>query len=691
MKVTIIPDMLLLTEQEKQQADAYYRLGLQNKSQGNAADAAGCYREAAKLGHLGSMNNLAILFYTGEGVTQDSNLAFQLMLDAARHGNVISQLNVGRWYLSGTIVYQDTDLGLAWLSAAADEGNTKACVLLSQFYQQAPNKNVEQEIYWRRRGARMGDPDCQAWMDQQRDALENAYRRSLDCSMPPQDRLDLSRHTELYQQSWSLPGVQLHDGKLYYLSKRDGLCVSNPDGSDARLLFEKADRGHTLAISSGHIFLYTQLYEDGRDFVELRELSLDGRLVRTHILEDVEDGVVSKLYIVGDTVYYPGSRDGDQCPLYAYNTQSQTRSVIYGMASEIHRLYASPTQVVFEAVYEYNGFSEKGWMCLNLETGAVRCLSSTLSPELLITRPECFDEDSFAYEDNCVSQKIFAVDLTREQGILWVERQLEPRDGSPIYLEPRSLLDPWGEALQGMPVWRFTGEDWNHIRSGQVYFDGDRMFCAPDYYHFYGVTRDGTPQHWNLSNGHGECEQFCVVEDLLLLDVDAYGEKVYRASPQPSPPLRDSWRNELPAPEEPVFAPLFTPLSLEPLQGAQAEPPASPDEALTAPESGGASVPPCKASIPVPPGDPAARKDLTSTDVKYGILTLGSKFPIGTGVPVTVCFHGSRYAAKTHNTSKGRVDGLRKLFTDHGLQPGQTLEVWYDPAENTIYLSYAAE
>lgn len=676
MKITTTPDMLLLTEQEKQQAEANYSQGLQWKRQGDAGRAAGCYWAAAKVGHLGSMNNLAILFYTGEGVTKNTTLAFQLMLDAARHGNVISQLNVGRWYLTGSAGVQDEELGLAWLSAAADEGNINACVILSQFYQEDPHKNVEQEVYWRRRGARMGDPDCQAWMDQRRSALENACRQSWSCSMPAQEQkwMNLSRHTELYRQRWSLPEVQLHGGKLYYLSQAGGLCVSNPDGSDARLLLEtESYSGESLAVTDDRIFLYIQRYEDGLDYVELREFSLEGQPVATHRLEDVEDGVCSKMYLVGSTAYYPGCQRGNRCPLYAYDTRTRTRSMLYDRASEITGLWASPTHVVFKAGYENGGFSEDGWMCLDLESGAVRCLSSTLSPELLTVRPECFDEDSFAYDDNCVTQTVFSVDLTRRQGIVWVERQLEPRNGDLIYLEPRSLRDPWGEALQGLPVWRFTDEDWSRIRSGQVYFDGDRMFCAPDYYHFYGVTRDGVPQFWDMSGGHGECERFFVVEDLLFLDVDTYGEKVYRAAPQPSAPLGDSWRNQKPlqkAPEKPVS-------HLQSLEDLFSQ--TSPKPSGT--ETGGGGT------TSVSPGDLTAGKTLTSTDVKYGILTLGSKFDVGAGVPVTVCYRDSRYAAKTHNTAKGRVDGLRKLFSDHGLQPGQTLEVRYAAAENTIYLT----
>lgn len=77
-------------------------------------------------------------------------------------------------------------------------------------------------------------------------------------------------------------------------------------------------------------------------------------------------------------------------------------------------------------------------------------------------------------------------------------------------------------------------------------------------------------------------------------------------------------------------------------------------------------------------------KTLVNTDIKYNICTFGSKFHIGFGMPVTIIMSGKIYNAKTHNTSKGRVDGLKKLYEENRLSMGDSLKVNYVAADNTI-------
>lgn len=55
---------------------------------------------------------------------------------------------------------------------------------------------------------------------------------------------------------------------------------------------------------------------------------------------------------------------------------------------------------------------------------------------------------------------------------------------------------------------------------------------------------------------------------------------------------------------------------------------------------------------------------LTPTEPKYKIFTFGPTLHIGFGVPVTVCYNGQSYEGKTHSISKGRVDGMGKLFKE---------------------------
>lgn len=118
---------------------------------------------------------------------------------------------------------------------------------------------------------------------------------------------------------------------------------------------------------------------------------------------------------------------------------------------------------------------------------------------------------------------------------------------------------------------------------------------------------------------------------------------------------------------------------------------------LSGPEDRPAPPPPAPdpAPPPVPPssaagGDLHTVKTLGTTDIKYNICTFGSAFDIGAGVPVTLEMGGRRYERKMHSTAKGRVDGMKKLYADHGLGLGDVLEARYVAAEGTIYLAKAA-
>lgn len=125
-----------------------------------------------------------------------------------------------------------------------------------------------------------------------------------------------------------------------------------------------------------------------------------------------------------------------------------------------------------------------------------------------------------------------------------------------------------------------------------------------------------------------------------------------------------------------------------------------PDAArISAPES--RPVPPPEPPAPDPddgdasqPSGPEASaadlrvvKTLNSTDLKYGICTFGSGMHVGFGVPVTLVMDGSRYERRMHSSGKGRVDGTKQLYADHGLKAGDVLDARYAAAEHTIYLT----
>lgn len=634
----IIPAMLLLTDQERQEAETNFKQGLACAARKDFEGAVRCYAAAAKLGHAGAQNNLSNLYRKGLGVAQNARTAFLLCLEAARHGNLVAQRNVGALYLRGIGTASDFEAAVAWLEAAAERGSAEACATLAGCYQSGAHQDGEKEAFWRRRAAELGDGT----------AGQRPEPPRRGPAMPPMDpaRARASQHREFYTEPWSLPGAAALDGRLYYLCQ-DALCVSGLDGGGARVLAQGEELwGRSLAVSDAGVFLYAHQFADGRDVLRICQLDLDGRRIGEHLL-DADDFTGAGLYIVNDNLYYCVSKNGKNL-LRVYNASSRTGRTLYGRADEIRRLCANERFAAFQAVFENGDLREEGWMLYDLAAGRISCLDSSLSPEQVLDCPERFDEDSPAYVASVSRRKIVFLDMARE--ILWTERGGREADGGMICWEPRPLTGGWDRLVPDAPVWRLERERWFSIGRGQIYFDGDRLFAAPDYYHFYGCDRGGDVFHWDMSHGHGSCNRFLVAGELLLLDIDACGEMVYRAEPRPSEPVGRSWRGELPPRPE---------------------------------TSGGAA--PSGAS----PGDLEAEKALTATNLNYGILTMGAPFHIGFGVPVTVVFGSSRYAGKTHSTSKGRVDGVKRLFTDHSLAQGDVVRARYAAAEGVIYLSLA--
>ena len=130
-------------------------------------------------------------------------------------------------------------------------------------------------------------------------------------------------------------------------------------------------------------------------------------------------------------------------------------------------------------------------------------------------------------------------------------------------------------------------------------------------------------------------------------------------------------------------------LSSAPASAASAPvPTASAPVPMVSAPADSAPVPPEPAAPPVPTAEALhTTKTLGTTDMKYNICTFGAAFHIGAGVPVTLAIGGKRYERKTHNTVKGRIDGMKQLYVSHGLKLGDVLDAQYSPTENTIYLT----
>jgi len=91
---------------------------------------------AAENGLALAQYNLAILYFTGQGVDQDLSKAFQWTEAAAVQGHLNAQFNLGSLYMDGQGVEQDVEQGIAWFSRAGKAGHPDAAFALASLYEE---------------------------------------------------------------------------------------------------------------------------------------------------------------------------------------------------------------------------------------------------------------------------------------------------------------------------------------------------------------------------------------------------------------------------------------------------------------------------------------------------------------------------------------------------------------------------
>lgn len=513
----------------------------------------------------------------------------------------------------------------------------------------------------------------------------------LDRAFPPMDRMTLEQAGR-YGLHANMEGVTPlkgpaagahHDQIFYVCPIRDGggdaaLCVSGLKGENARVLDRIKGWGGgrpCLAVNGCSVLVYRR-DDSGSSGPVLRILEYEtatGRRMEEH---KVKADPWSHMTVCcrERTLFFV--RDNALC---SYDCWAGA-GVLYRKAKTIRELRVWGHYVIFWAEYEKGDSFAQGWMAYDIHSGKTRSLDSSLSPEEVLTHPARFDPESSAYVDNVRQIRIAAFDTAR--GIYWADRPA-PGEGPCVhYWQARSIAK--GAVIEGLPMWRLDDDVLSRYRihpdRTRRYFDGERLYFAPSYYEFYSCGPAGDLYEWSASNGgHGCCEHFYVFGDHLFLDVDARGAKVYPASVHPSAPLGESWL-ESPPPEKEEDPPAdlyIEELDLDSLGFKELDLDLDDGSDLGGPDG---------TDLPGSGADRVTEKVLTASDVRYGILTFGSKFDIGQGVPIVVDYQGRRYSGKASRTIKGRVDGMTALIADLGLRQGDMLTARYVRAEGVIYI-----
>jgi hypothetical protein len=84
---------------------------------------------------------------------------------------------------------------------------------------------------------------------------------------------------------------------------------------------------------------------------------------------------------------------------------------------------------------------------------------------------------------------------------------------------------------------------------------------------------------------------------------------------------------------------------------------------------------------------------LNVSEIRYGILTLGSKSQIGALLqeshPITIVYKGQEFTGITHSSILGRVDRLKSMinFDRNVFYVGNEIELVYFPGENKLKIT----
>lgn len=476
---------------------------------------------------------------------------------------------------------------------------------------------------------------------------------------------------EFYKYHSEYNGIGAYEGRIYYINRAVDeefyLCTSNENGYDIRILskIEKDYWDAEVHANATGIYLYSR--GDG-DHLFVLHLDFEGNKLkesREYYPGGCEAGYMSSnLCFCDNRVYFVYTHEENE----VQDTQIRCMEIdqgkiyiLYDKAAEIKRLFAFKEKLIFEAIYKKGDKQSNGWMVFDLLLGkVVECLSNPYcNPENIIRHPEIYDEESSQYNEQCnFDRNIVFFDFNRD--IFWTQRVVEEKNDGEwpqyvTYREPRSLWGNRDKVIMELPVWKIL-ED----HSQQEYFDGTNRYYASSYYCFESADVSGRTVEWSIGNGgHGECNKFRVIGNYLFLNVAGWYEEQYELTKEKFDPLRKSWFSDR--------------LSQELV-----------DEFTQ--EKNRNNVVLCNCNNELEVYDLYAEKEIGNTDIKYNICTFGSKFHIGFGVPVTISINGKTYDCKTHNSVKGRIDGMKKLYTDNDIIRGDILTAEFYAHDNLIIL-----
>lgn len=101
---------------------------------GRSSEAYYYFKNAAELEYVPAMQELGVLYYTGNGVPQNYPEAISWYKKAAEKGNPEAMYKLGLIYFVGKVVTQNNTEAYNWFKKAAEKGHEKAKKVLEEYW-----------------------------------------------------------------------------------------------------------------------------------------------------------------------------------------------------------------------------------------------------------------------------------------------------------------------------------------------------------------------------------------------------------------------------------------------------------------------------------------------------------------------------------------------------------------------------
>ncbi len=145
---------------------------------GEPAQAADLYRQAAEMGHPGAMTALGVMYSFGRGVQQDDARALVLQKRAAQAGDLQAMLRLGLIHAVGFGIPADFETAAGWFRQAAEIGDPTGMLFMFFLYEDGKGvpKDFALSLQWLKKAADNGHVLAQyylgeAYMDGEDDIL----------------------------------------------------------------------------------------------------------------------------------------------------------------------------------------------------------------------------------------------------------------------------------------------------------------------------------------------------------------------------------------------------------------------------------------------------------------------------------------------------------------------------------------